>query len=247
MRKSLRLLGYVRVSSREQKENGLSLLTQAEKVRMWCVLHGHELVEVVADEGKSAKSLNRPGVQRCLAALRAGEVDGVIVAHLDRLTRSLKDLQLLLEEFFGEGRSQLVSVSDSLDTTTAAGRLVINILMSVAQWQREYIVERTVEVIDEKRANNERTGEIPYGKRLDLDGPKNARGRPMRLIVDEREAAVLEVIQELDAKGRTLREICAALNDELHIPTRRGRPWKRSTISDILARLKRAADAEHGS
>ena len=90
------------------------------------MVQGAELVDVIVDAGESAKSLNRPGMARLLSLVDAGAVDTVIIAKVDRLIRSGKDLAELLERFTRRGVS-LVSVAESLDTGTAAGRLVLNI------------------------------------------------------------------------------------------------------------------------
>jgi len=105
------------------------------------VVQGAELAELIIDAGESAKSLNRPGMARLLSLVDAGAVDTIIIAKLDRLTRSVRDLAELLERFTRRGVS-LVSVADALDTRSAAGRLVLNIMVSVSQWEREAIGER---------------------------------------------------------------------------------------------------------
>src|SRR5713226_403369 len=106
------------------------------------VVQGAEIVELIVDGGESAKNLNRPGMERLLALVDQGKFQTVIIAKLDRLTRSVKDLAELLERFQKRGVS-LVSVAESLDTGSAAGRLVINIMTAVSQWEREAIGERT--------------------------------------------------------------------------------------------------------
>jgi len=98
---------------------------------------------VPAAGGESAKNLNRPGLQRLLTWVESGKVEVVIIAKLDRLTRSVKDLCSLLELFEKRGVG-LVSVAESLDTASAAGRLVITIMAAVSQWEREAIWERTL-------------------------------------------------------------------------------------------------------
>lgn len=103
------------------------------------------------DADASAKDLNRPGLVRVLALVEKRDVDAVIVAKLDRLTRSVRDLGELLERFERRGVS-LVSVAESLDTGTAAGRLVLNVMASVSQWEREVIGERTREALAHKKA-----------------------------------------------------------------------------------------------
>ena len=165
----MKTVGYVRVSTDKQADRGVSLEAQAEKIRAMAVVHGAELVDLIVDGGESAKSLNRPGMARLLVRVDSGEVQAVIVAKLDRLTRSVKDLCTLLERF--ERRSvALISVAESLDTGSAAGRLVLNIMTAVSQWEREAIGERTRDAMSHKRRNGERVGNVAYGYRLGDDG-----------------------------------------------------------------------------
>src|ERR1017187_7332692 len=156
----MKTIGYIRVSTEKQADFGVSLEAQTAKVQAMAVVRGAELAEVIIDAGESAKSLNRPGMARLLSMVDAGEVDTVIISKLDRLTRSVKDLAELLERFTRRGVS-LVSVADSLDTRSAAGRLVLNIMVSVSQWEREAIGERTRDAMHHKRANGERVGRSP--------------------------------------------------------------------------------------
>src|ERR1700691_6554320 len=128
----MKTVGYVRVSTDKQ---GISLEAQAEKIRAMALVQGAELSEIIVESGESAKSLNRPGMAKLLALVDAGKVKTVIVAKLDRLTRSVKDLCELLERFERRGVA-LVSVAEALDTGSAAGRLVLNIMAAVAQWER---------------------------------------------------------------------------------------------------------------
>ena len=192
----MKAIGYVRVSTEKQADFGVSLEAQSEKVRAMAVVQGAELAEVIIDAGESAKSLNRPGMAQLLSLVDAGAVDAVIIAKLDRLTRSVKDLAELLERFTRRGVS-LVSVAESLDTGTAAGRLVLNIMTAVSQWEREAIGERTRDAMHHKRANGERVGTVPFGYRTAADG--------LHLEADPAEQAVLSRIRELKATGRTTR------------------------------------------
>src|SRR3974390_3133426 len=117
------------------------------------VVQGAELAEVIIDAGESAKSLNRPGMSRLLSLVEAGAVNKVIIAKLDRLTRSVQDLAEPFARFNRRGVS-LVSVAESLDTGTAAGRLVLNIMTAVSQWEREAIGERTATALQHKKATH---------------------------------------------------------------------------------------------
>ena len=117
-------------------------------------VRGGDLDEVIVDGGEFAMDLHRPGVQRVLALVNGGKVDAVIV---DRLTRSVKDLCGLLE-LFEKRKVALISVAESLDTGSAAGRLVITIMGAVSQWQREAIGERTRDALRHKRGQGQRVG-----------------------------------------------------------------------------------------
>jgi site-specific DNA recombinase len=165
----MKTIGYIRVSTDKQADRGVSLDAQAEKIRAMAVVHGAELIDIIIDGGESAKSLNRPGMTRLLALVDSGAVQAVIVAKLDRLTRSVKDLCTLLERFERRGVA-LVSVAESLDTGSAAGRLVLNIMTAVSQWEREAIGERTRDALSHKRGKGERVGNLAFGYRLADDG-----------------------------------------------------------------------------
>lgn len=92
-------IGYVRVSTDRQADQGTSLETQSSRIRAMATVQNADLIDLVIDGGESAKSMNRPGLRRILALVEAGKVDTAIVAKLDRLTRSVKDLCQLLELF----------------------------------------------------------------------------------------------------------------------------------------------------
>jgi len=112
----------------------------------------------VVDAGVSAKTLDRPGVQKALGILRTGQANALLVVKLDRLTRSVKDLGNLVEEYCSSDDMTLLSVADAIDTRTAAGRLVLNVLGSVAPWERETIGERTAEALAHKKAQGHKPG-----------------------------------------------------------------------------------------
>jgi DNA invertase Pin-like site-specific DNA recombinase len=164
-------VGYIRVSTDSQAEHGVSLEAQKAKIEAYAALYELTLVDIVVDAGVSAKTLDRPGLTRALAMLRKGEASALLVAKLDRLTRSVKDLGTLVEDYFASDKITLLSVADAIDTRTAAGRLVLNVLGSVAQWERETIGERTSEAMAHKREQGQRTSlHAPYGFQIDDDG-----------------------------------------------------------------------------
>src|SRR5579862_7282435 len=155
-------LAYIRVSSEEQKEHGVSLDAQAARIGAYAVAMGWDVSEVVRDPGHSAKTLARPGMARILDAVRAGRVERVIVTKLDRLVRSTRDLADVLD-LFARTNTALVSIGETLDTQSAAGRMVVGFLGVVAQWERESCAERTSAALAHKRACGRVYGRVPFG------------------------------------------------------------------------------------
>src|SRR5579863_7978517 len=203
----MKVIGYARVSTDKQTERGVSLDAQAEKIRAMAVVHNAELIDIIVDGGESAKSLQRPAMERLLALVDAKKVQAVIVAKLDRLTRSVKDQCELLERF--ERREvTLISVAESLDTGSAAGRLVLNIMTAVSQWEREAIGERTRDALSHKRTNGERVGNIQFGYRLCADGK--------HVEPDAAEQAALAEIRRLRIEGVCMRTIATRLNERAY-------------------------------
>ena len=138
MPRRLRAVGYVRVSTDQQAQEGVSMDAQQVRIRAHCISQEIDLGDIVIDDGYSAKSPARPGIKRALDMRTAKKVDAIVVVKLDRLTRSVKDLGTLLDSYFRDGLPwSLLSVSDSIDTRSAGGKLLLNVLMSVAQWERE--------------------------------------------------------------------------------------------------------------
>ncbi len=221
----MKVIAYARVSTEEQSQNGVSLAAQEAKLRSYAALYDLELVEVVLDAGASAKTLNRPGLQKALAALEAGEAEGLLVAKLDRLTRSVRDLGSLLDTHF-KTRFSLFSVADQVDTRTAAGRLVLNLLTSVAEWERECIGERTSQALQHLKAEGRHVGAPGLGQRMEAG----------KLVENPDETATVARIQELRAARKTLREIAASLTAEYY-QTKRGGKWGPETVRQVLARV----------
>jgi site-specific DNA recombinase len=183
-----------------------------------------ELMDIIVDGGESGKSLQRPGIHRLLAMVDRREAQIVVIAKLDRLTRSVRDLGELLERFQRRGVA-LVSVGESLDTGSAAGRLVLNVMASVSQWEREAIGERTRDALRHKRAQGLRAGNVPFGYSLAEDG--------RRLLVCGREQQVLSTIRDLRRARRSLRAIASELN-AAGLRTRSGALWRFEYVRSLL-------------
>jgi site-specific DNA recombinase len=228
-----RVIGYVRVSTEEQASDGISLQAQREKIELFCNLHEHTLVRITEDAGASGKTLDRAGIRSILHEMRSKSRDapqGIVITKLDRLTRSLRDWSELIDEFFDERakhKRQLFSVGDSIDTTNASGRLILNVLMTVAQWEREVIAERTRDTLQSKIRRGERCGKVRFGYNLADDGKT--------LVKNEREQEAIARLKEWRSQGRTYREL-VRLVEGLGIDTKSGGVWRPATIRQMLLR-----------
>lgn len=197
-----RTIAYLRVSTEQQADTGISLDAQRAKVTAYADLFDLDLVSIEVDAGVSAKSLRRPALQRALAALKSGKADALLVVKLDRLTRSVRDLCDLVDGYFADGKRALLSVGENIDTRSAAGRMVLNMLTVVGQWEREACGERVAAVRAYQQARGEFIGgAAPYGYQV-IDG---------ELVVAEAEQAVIAEAKTLRAAGMALRAVGATL------------------------------------
>jgi DNA invertase Pin-like site-specific DNA recombinase len=227
----MRAVGYVRVSTDKQADQGVSLEAQEAKIRAMAVVQGAEIIELIVDGGESAKNLTRPGMERLLELVNGRKIQAVIVGKLDRLTRSVRDLCGLLELFEKKGVA-LISVAESLDTSSAAGRLVITIMGAVSEWERLAIGERTKSAMQYMKSNSQCVGNVQYGYRRAPDGE--------HLEPDPHEQTVLSTIRELRAGQATLRGIAAELNARGWL-TRRASAWRLEHVARIVGRRKPGA------
>ena len=225
-------IGYVRVSTQEQVSEGVSLDAQRDKLRTYCRLHGIKLIDIKADEGISGGTLERPGLQAALEMIRRGRANTLIVVKLDRLSRSLRDVCTLVEEFFSDERYHLLSLCGMVNTHSAAGRMVLMNLANYAQFEREMISERTRDALRHMLAQGVRLGPAPYGYEFSHDVDSEGR----RLLVPlEHEQEVLCKIKGMRAEGLKLHEIARRLNED-KIPARRDGSWRAQRLSIVLRR-----------
>src|ERR1700694_861706 len=156
----MRVLGYVRVSTDEQSTSGAGLEVQRRAIVAECERRGWHLVEVIDDAGFSAKDLKRPGVQEALRVLEAGDAGALVVAKLDRLSRSMIDFTGLMGKAQKQGWA-LVALDCAVDTTTPTGEAMANMLATFAQFERRLISQRTREALAVKKAQGVRIGRPP--------------------------------------------------------------------------------------
>lgn len=225
-------IGYVRVSTQEQATEGVSLDAQRDRLRAYCKLHAIKLIDIKADEGISGSTLERPGLQAALQMIKRGRANTLIVAKLDRLSRSLRDVCTLVEDFFGDERYHLLSLCGMVNTHSAAGRMVLMNLANYNQFEREMISERTRDALQHIRAQGVRLGPAPYG--YEFSHEVDDKGRRI-LVPLAHEQEVLSKIKSMRADGLRLHEIARRLN-EAQIPARRQGVWRAQRLSIVLRR-----------
>jgi len=208
----MRVLGYVRVSTSEQASKGAGLEAQRRAILAECQRRGWHLVETIEDAGYSARDLKRPGIQEALRALERREASALVVAKLDRLSRSMLDFSKVMAQATREHWA-LVALDVAVDPSTPSGEAMANMLATFAQFERRLISQRTKEALAVRRAS---------GVRL---------GRPPTL-----PEAVVRRIQRQRARGDSLRKIAADLNEDGVATAQGGAQWYAATVRHVLLR-----------
>jgi DNA invertase Pin-like site-specific DNA recombinase len=209
-RPTIRAIAYIRVSTDEQAAEGASMDAQRSALEAEAARRGWDL-EVVADSGVSAKSLNRPGLQQALERLDSGGADALLAVRLDRVSRSVADFAGLLARA-KKRRWRLVLLSPNLDTEDAAGKFTAHVLAAAAEYERDLIGMRTREGMRQRKAEGAHVGRPPTLPQEVVDRIARERGG-----------------------GMTLRGIAASLDAE-GVPTARGGlTWSPSSVQGVLA------------
>lgn len=221
-------IGYVRVSTDRQAEEGLGLQVQERAVRAWAKAHGLALVDVLRDEGESgANGLDtRRGLAEALARIERGDASTLVVYRLDRLARKLL-VQLTVIDRLAQVGAEVVSVSEpEVDGPDELRELIRNVLGSIAAYERAVIRGRLMAGKQAKRAQGGWIGgHAPYGTR-----PENRS-----LVEEEDEAETVATIKRLRDEGRSYREICTAL-EATGRRARRGGRWLPAVVRRIALR-----------
>lgn len=219
-------VGYIRVSTTGQVEDGVSLELQKSKIQQYCDLHDLELVEVIADEGLSGRTLSsRPGIQAIQKQVRKKEVTNVIVYSLSRLARNTRECLNLSEEMDRRGVS-LHSITEKLDTKSSLGRFYFRLMASLAEMESDQISERTSAAMVRLRQKNQRISRYaPFGYEFQGD----------QVIPVEKEQVVVRKILSLSNEGYSLRQISKNLSSQKHY-NRDGKPFNPGSLHCILKR-----------
>lgn len=222
-----RAIGYIRVSTVDQATDGVSLSAQRAKIAAWCTVNDFELVTVFEDAGLSGASMGkRDGLAQALKA--AGKGVALVCYSMSRLARSTRDM-LDIADRLERQHADLVSLTEKIDTTSAAGRMVFKMLAVLNDFERDLIGERTKMALAHKKARGEQYGPVPFGFEV-VEG---------RLIEVRREAKAVAEICRMRERGVAYRQIADRLNSD-GVTGKRGGQWHASTVRYVINRQQTA-------
>ena len=216
-------IGYIRVSTEQQADEGVSLAAQRAKISAWCELNDYELEAIYEDAGISGKTVSkRPQLQAALAGMKKGMA--LVVYSLSRLARSTKHCIEIADELKSTG-SDLVSLTEKIDTSSAMGEFFFTLIAALGQMERKVIGERTKAALAHKKAIGEKYAPVPFGYK-EIEG---------RLEVVKAEAQIVAEINRKRAAGSSMHLIARELNEQ-GVIGKQGGKWYASTVSCILKR-----------
>jgi len=224
----MQAIGYIRVSTADQSDNGVSLKDQAEKIKDYCKFKEFDLVDIIEDKGISAgiPLSERPGGQELEQMVADDDIDIIVSVKLDRLFRDAVDCLNTSKSWDEQGKAlHLLDLGGgTLDTSTAMGRMFLTMSAGFAEMERNLVKERTKTALAYKKKNKEVYSGIPFGYDRKND----------RLVRNENEQKAIRLMQRLRNQGETLRSIAAELENR-NIKTKKGNSkWYAQTVSQIL-------------
>lgn len=223
--KTRRAIAYIRVSTEGQAIEGVGLDAQRDRIQAWCAANDYELLAFHVDAGLSGKSLaKRPGLCAALDDACRARGSALVVYSLSRAARSTRDM-LAIADRLDKAGVDLISLTENIDTSTAAGQMVFRLLAVLAEFERDLIAERTRNALALKKRRGECVGEIPFGY--------VRRGK--MITVDDASSAVSEEIREMRRNGQTLREIASSLSARGVRTAKGSTVWFPTTVSRVLA------------
>lgn len=224
---------YPRVSTEDQSRFGHSLDEQEDRLQKLCEFKGYKIYKVYREEGVSAKNTNRPKFQEMIQDMKDGKINKIIVYKLDRLTRSIRDLETIctmLEDY----NCSLESVAEEINTETANGKFFIRMLTILAQLEIERTSERTKFGLVGAAKKGHLSGKPPLGFTKEKDSKD--------LIIDEVKADVVRRIFKLYLDGSSVCSICKLFNEEEVL----NRHWATTTVDKILSNQLYIGNMEYG-
>ena len=215
---------YTRVSTAEQANEGYSIEEQERMCKAAIESKGWQYVGTFSDPGISGRTMNRPGLQEMISEINADHIEAVVIYKLDRLSRKQRDTMTIIEDIFLKNDIALVSLNETLDTSTPWGRAMIGILSSFNQMESENIQMRTAMGREAKATSGGYAGGKP---------PIGYKAENGMLVIVPEEAEIVRLVFRLRKEGGTLMGIADELNKRGY-RTKKGLEFKHSAIQNIL-------------
>lgn len=224
---------YPRVSTEDQSRFGHSLDEQEDRLKKLCEFKDYEIYKVYREEGVSAKDTNRPKFKEMIQDMKDGKINKIIVYKLDRLTRSIQDLEnicKMLEEY----NCDLESVTEEINTGNANGKFFIRMLTILAQLEIERTSERTKFGLIGAAKKGHISGQLALGY--------TKKDKSKKLVIDELEADTVKRIFSMYLEGSSVCHICEEFNEENVL----NRHWATTTVDKILSNKIYIGSIEYG-
>ena len=216
------IYGYIRLNSHRPTPKSLGLREQARVIRQWSEDQGLEISKIFRDTVPSSASLELPNLKKLISLIEQGKVRVLVIARLDRFTRTIRLHQQLLQ-LFSEHKIRFVSLEEGLDSKTKNGKKVLEAIGIMALWDAKSIPDRTREMIERKREIGERVGHAPFGYTY----------RNKLLVPIEKELAIAKLIREKrEDENLSYHKIARFLNSQ-RLRSKRGGRWYAETIKGI--------------
>lgn len=228
-----RCYGYIRVSTKHQKDEGMSLENQEKKLQAWATINDHTMIEVIPDKGISGTSIERrPGLVRLLEIIKPGET--LLTYNFSRLSRSARDFLNILHEMNMRG-CRVVIMTENLDTGTPYGRFTATLFSAVAELEADVIRKRVQDSMDVKKEKGEFVGRIPYGWKQ-----VGGKGSGLEEVPEQQKVIsrikLLRASFTVEGKQYSYEKIANVLNDEKIKPPGKSAYWTHTHISRIYNR-----------
>lgn len=216
---------YVRVSTDGQVEDGVSIDAQQTKLNAWCIANDYTVLAIETDAGLSGgRADNRPALQAAIE-LACKTKSALVVYSLSRLARSTKDT-IAIGEKLDKAGADLVSLSEKIDTTSAAGKMVFRMLAVMAEFERDQVSERTRFAMSHKKSKGERVGTVPFGFDVATNG--------VNLVRNESEQVAIALIIELRKAGETFQAIASELERRGVVTKKGNAKWGLMAVRNIV-------------
>ena len=219
---------YIRVSTEEQAREGYSMAAQEQVLRSYCEVYDYEIFRIYTDDGYSGTNTRRPAYRQMM--LEINEWDSILVLKMDRIHRNTRNF-IEMMDVLNKKDKDFISQQEKLDTKTAMGRFVMQMIQGIAQLESEQIGERTKDGMREKAESLDASDDDK--RTMGFTPPFGYRLKDGKLVDDDNEQTVVRMIFEMYILGEPMDSICYSLNRQ-NLLTRRGNPWNKYNLRNIL-------------